>query len=53
MNQPAPAQKKNYARPDLQPLGDIATLTLGSPGSLTIDMCLTSMDQGGPNDMNC
>jgi hypothetical protein len=42
--------KTSYTRPELQHFGDLASLTLGSPGSDTLDMGLPSMDMGSPND---
>ena len=46
----SPAEKKIYERPALRHFGDLATLTLGSPGSDTLDMGQMSMDMGSPND---
>jgi len=45
-----PSKKNVYVRPELQDLGKIAELTLGSPGSITCDNGNWSMDQGTGND---
>ena len=45
-----PPKKNAYVRPELQDLGKIADLTLGSPGSITCDNGRPSMDQGTGND---